>query len=85
MAATTGVPLSQAVPLSRAQHGSGELAGQMRLAAARFRRRDPLQRQPEFLLEYEVMVQPRRVVGGQCDHEKLATWPCQQVAHRAAC
>ena len=37
-----------------AQHGSGELAGQMRLAAC--------SGSPSFCWEYEVMVQPRLVV-----------------------
>jgi hypothetical protein len=45
--------------------GSARLRRACRPDAAR-----GVQRQPEFLLEYEVMVQPRLVVGGQCDHER---------------
>ena len=53
----------------RTEHGTGELAGKMRLAPARLRRRDPLQRQAELLLEHELMVQPGLVVRGQGDDQ----------------
>src|SRR5262245_61359905 len=40
-----------------------ELAGEMWLPASGFGRRDPLQWQAELLLERELMVQPRLIVG----------------------
>src|SRR5262249_62064519 len=53
-----------------AQHGAGELAGEMRLAPPRLRCRKPLQREAEFLLEYKLMVQPRLIVRGQSDDQR---------------
>jgi hypothetical protein len=56
-AATRNAPASFAIVdlgVFGAQHGSGELAGQMRLAAC--------SGSPSFCWEYEVMVQPRLVV-----------------------
>jgi hypothetical protein len=52
------------------QHRTGELAGKMRLAAPRFRRRDPLQRQAELLLKGELMVEPRLVVRSQGNDQR---------------
>ena len=54
----------------RAPHRAGELAGEMRLASSRLRRRNPLQRQAELLLEDEMMMQPRLVVRGRGDDQR---------------
>src|SRR5215470_5469487 len=53
-----------------AEHRSGELACQMRLAPPRLSRGNPLQRQPELLLEYKLMAQPCLVVRGQGDDQR---------------
>src|SRR5262249_21038877 len=42
----------------------------MRLAPPRLGRRNPLQRQPELLLEYKLMAQPCLVVRGQGDDQR---------------
>src|SRR5215471_20263225 len=52
-----------------AEHRSGELARQMRLAPPRLGRGNPLKRQPEFLLEHKLMAQPCLVVRGQGDDQ----------------
>ncbi len=64
----------------RAPHRAGELAGEMRLAPARLGGGNPFQRQAELLLEREVMVEPRLVVGGQRDAPA-----CPRCAARRRC
>ena len=54
----------------RAPHRAGELAGQMRLAAAGLGGRNPAQRQAELLLIVEMMVDARLIVGGQRHHQR---------------
>ena len=54
----------------RAEHRASELAGEVRLAPSRLRRRNPVQWQPELVLEHEVMIQPRLVVGRQGDDQR---------------
>jgi hypothetical protein len=54
----------------RAEHRARELARQVRLASSCLRRRNPLQGQPELLLEYKLMAQPCLVVRRQCDDQR---------------
>src|SRR5215467_5486565 len=53
-----------------AEHRARELACEMWLATARFRRRDPMQRQAEFLLKHELMGEPGLIVCGQREEER---------------
>ena len=53
-----------------APHRAGELAGEVRLAPARLRRRNPGQRQAELLLERKLMVQARLIVRGQREQQR---------------
>src|SRR5262249_43934824 len=50
------------------------LAGEMGLASPRLRGREPGERQPELLLEREMVVEPRLVVRGQGE-DQSALWP----------
>src|SRR5712671_6583057 len=49
---------------------AGKLAGDMRLAAPCFGRRDPLKRQVELLLEDKVMMEPRLIIGGGSHNQR---------------
>ena len=54
----------------RAEHGAGELAGQMRLLGARRRRGEPFERQAELFLKLQMMRKRRLIVGGQRQNER---------------
>ena len=49
----------------RAPHRARELAGEMRLAPAGLRGADPIERQAKLVLEHEMMLQARLIVGGE--------------------
>ena len=54
----------------RAEHGAGDLAGQMRLLAARRRGRQPFQRQAELERKVEPMRDLGLIVRGQRQHQR---------------
>jgi hypothetical protein len=54
----------------RTPNRAGKLAGKMRLASSGLGRRNPMQRQADFMLEDKVVMQARLIVGGKSHDQR---------------